>query len=156
MLIKQGSKTSNASNNSHLVSKSIQIKVIYSEFNPQIDQECIFLQENFRNYLLKSSDIPDAFKISLYHLYLKYMSILSRHLLINIKAEHDQEFNLCILSNIIGSGMWGQPSEFTYWLRIDEEQNEIYSMNTMIINALDYFQMHEANFGFILNAEVVA
>ena len=155
-MAKQYSKNSNISNNSIQITKQSDIKVIFSEFDGQIDQERIFLQENFRNYLIKSSEIPIFKKVNLYHLYLKYMSVLSRHLLQNIKAQHDEEFNLCILSNVIGSGMWGPPSEFNFWLRIDEEQNEIYSMNTMIINAVNYFQMHEGNFGFILNPEVVA
>jgi hypothetical protein len=78
-------------------------------------------------------------KIGLYHLYLKYMAILSRQLLTNIIKNYKYEINPCILSNQINYGMWGLPSEFNYWLRIDEEQDQPYSHTNMIMNPIQYF-----------------
>lgn len=104
--------------------------------------------------IIKSRILKEHWQIS--KQYLRYMSVLSRQLIRDIKASKDQDFDPHILSAQIDSGvLWSEPESQEGDLRLPDWQTVgdqlLVSKDEQIPAALQHFWFHEQNYQEILD-----
>lgn len=84
-------------------------------------------------------------KRELGELYLKYMAILTRQLIRDIKIIKVTCFDPYILSAAIDEGMWAQDPSLEYEMQFSGDYQE-YSKDMPLMQPVKYFWQHEVNF----------